>query len=65
MSLYTLQDPTSSPDSTPRHVTARLGGGNVHRAAVQGVDLNNLVGYKRVRSPEVFEYLDFQLNDFG
>ena len=27
----------------------------VHRAAVQEVHLNNLVGYKRVRSPEVLE----------
>ena len=29
----------------------------VNRAAVQGVDLSNLVGYKMVRSPEEFEFV--------
>ena len=39
----------------------------LHRAAVQVVDLNNLVGYKMMKAPEEFEfneYLDLLPTDF-
>ena len=35
--------------------------GRVHRDVTQGLDRDNVVGYKRVSSPEIFEYLDYLL----